>query len=87
MITKAILNVVFGLLGTLLSLLPPLDFPFMTDISNGIKTLIEFIGKADAFIPVDTILIVLGACVSIPLFKMMFFVINWIIRRIADVIP
>lgn len=87
MITTALLNLLFYIVSGLLSLLPALDFPWTYNIANALTTLATYIQKANMFIPVNHIFIVIGAAVSVPLFKFMFFVVNWIIRRISDVIP
>lgn len=87
MITKALLDLLFNIINSLLSLLPALDAPWLNDVKDGINTVADTVSAADAFIPVKTVFIVLSAVVAIPVFKFLFFIINWIIRRIADVIP
>ncbi len=87
MIIKALLNIIFGLIGSLLQLLPVLDFPFTQNISDSIVYMANFMGKANAFFPVADFFIVLGGYFAIPAYKFVWFIINWIIRRIADVIP
>lgn len=87
MITEALLNLFFGLLNTIFGLLPALEFPFDDEIASSITTLADYVMKANQFIPVNHIFIVTSAVIGLPIFKFMFFCVNWIIRRIADVIP
>lgn len=57
------------------------------NISSGLVTVVEFIAKANFFIPVPTILLILSLVYGFKLVKFTLFLANWVIRRIADIIP
>jgi hypothetical protein len=87
MITEQLLNLFLNLLSGMLNVLPVLQNSRINEMSAGIAYLFVFIKQANTFIPIDTFFIVVGLMIGIKNFKMVFFIINWIIRRIADIIP
>ena len=56
-------------------------------ISTAFSTVVDFIGQVNFFIPVPTILLILSIVYGFKLTKFLVFIANWVIRRIADVIP
>jgi hypothetical protein len=87
MIVKALLNLFFSLINGLLSLFPTIDIPSLSDAVNGISYIADMIGRANMFVPVDTIFTIISISVCMPLFKLAFFFVNWVIRRIVDLLP
>lgn len=87
MITEAILNLFFNLVALLLDLIPSVAVDFLGEMSSSIIVLVNFIKSANTFIPVDTALTVITLMFTIKNFKIITFIVNWIIRRIGDVIP
>lgn len=79
----------FQFLKGIVGMLPDLSVnnSILSNMSSGVDMVFEFIGKVNFFIPLDHMLIILGLVYSIRAAKFLVFVINWIIRRIADVIP
>jgi hypothetical protein len=86
LITRALLEIFFALLNTILSLLPKLSI----DVSGGKNAIIylaDFIAKANMFVPIDQVFYILSIYVTIKLSLFLWWGINWIIDRIADIIP
>lgn len=79
----------FKLLQGLVSKLPDLSVnnAALSNMISATDTVFAFIGKVNFFIPLDHMLVILGLVYTIRAGKLLLFVINWIIRRIADVIP
>lgn len=79
----------FELLASLVGKLPDLSVnnSVLSSMSSGMDTVFDFISQVNFFIPLDHILLIIGLVYSIRAAKLLLFVINWIIRRIADVIP
>lgn len=79
----------FQFLQSLIGKLPDLsvDNTALSSMVSAMDTVFDFIGKVNFFIPLDHMLLILGLVYSIRAAKLLLFVINWIIRRIADVIP
>ena len=55
-------------------------------ISSSFET-IQFIAQVNFFIPLPTILAIFSIVYGIKLAKFTLFIVNWVIRRIADIIP
>lgn len=63
------------------------DNGIISNMSQGMDTVFGFIGKVNFFIPLDHMLAIMGLVYVIRNSKFIVFIINWIIRRIADLIP
>ena len=79
----------FQFLQTLVGKLPDLSVnnETLSSMSSAMDTVFEFIGKVNFIVPIDTSLIIVALVYAIRSAKLLLFVVNWIIRRIADVIP
>lgn len=79
----------FGFLQKLVGKLPDLsvDNATLSSMSSGMDKVFEFIGKVNFLVPIDHILLIVALVYTIRSAKLILFIINWIIRRIADVIP
>lgn len=86
MITEGLLNIFFGFLDIILILIPKFSFDFFS-APVALATLVKFLFKANYFVPIDTLLVVFGCIVATKSFKLGVWTVNWIIRRIADIIP
>ena len=56
-------------------------------ISSSFETMIQLIAQVNFFIPLPTILAIFSIVYGIKLAKFTLFIVNWVIRRIADIIP
>jgi len=86
MITTILLYIIFGLIKVLLipfTLLPNASLP--VDFSNAIVSASNYISAFNDFIPVNTILIILGLVLTIELFINIFKLINWTIKKIPTI--
>lgn len=59
----------------------------LSSISNGFDMVIQFVAQINFLIPLPTVLIILSLVYGIKLAKFALFLVNWVIRRIADIIP
>lgn len=85
MIIEAILNIVFGLLTVIINMFPSFNVPM--DILGSVALVGSLLAEISYYFPVDTfitcvILYMLTVGSSIGLWA-----INWVIRRVFDVIP
>lgn len=76
-------------LGKLLSSFP--SFEMSSDnlnmVSSSLATVLDYVKQANFIIPLPDIMIIIGIDLTIRVSKFLVFIINWIIRRIVDVIP
>ena len=79
----------FNFLASLAVKFPDLsvDNAALSRMSSGMDEVFDFLGQGNFFIPLDHILMIIGLVYSIRAAKLVLFVVNWIVRRIADVIP
>lgn len=63
------------------------DNGIIANMSNGMDTVFDFIGQVNFFIPLDHMLVIMGLVYAIRNSKFIVFIVNWVIRRIADLIP
>lgn len=64
-----------------------IDSAYYTNIRNALATVVDFIKQVNFIVPIDTILLILSIVYGFRLVKFAVFVINWVVRRIADFIP
>lgn len=72
---------------TLDILLPTFYFPNIYDVVKGLAWLIQLIAALGFVLPVGTILEILALSVGFKIFLFTLWIINWIIKIIADIIP
>jgi hypothetical protein len=84
---ESLLIGVLQFFGTLVDAMPSLDFAWSSNIVSSIQVLLGLIGKANFLIPVSDIVLILGAVSAYRIAMFTIFIANWIIRRIADIIP
>lgn len=69
--------------------IPVYDIPQGTynTVFGSINSVIAFLTRANFIVPLPDIALILSADISVRIFKLALFGGNWIIRRIADIIP
>ena len=87
--TNMIVTFLEFLTGVVDTLVPNLsvDSGILANIADGLEVIVEFIAQVNFLIPLPTIFLVLSIVFGFRLVKFTIFVVNWVIRRIADVIP
>lgn len=64
-----------------------LGVELFSNLNTYIPALLDFLAKVNFLIPLRDIFQCLGAVLFVKIGKMTIFVVNWVIRRIFDVIP
>ena len=64
-----------------------LESAHLSSIVDGLEVIIEFMAQINFLIPLPTIVLVISIVYGFRLVKFSIFAINWVIRRIADLIP
>lgn len=75
-----------SLFSSLIDLFPTINFS-NSNITNFFSNFFSLISKASILLPLGDILAVLSIFIAFKLSMILFFVVNWTIRRIADIIP
>lgn len=57
----------------------------LTTMLNAFESIIEFIAQINFLVPLPTILLVTSLVYGIKLVKFGIFLVNWVVRRLADV--
>lgn len=79
------LELLQGLIDKLPSL--SIDSGAVSSIEGALPQIVEFIAKVNYIVPIDTILFLLSIVYGFRVVKFTIFIINWVIRRIADFVP
>lgn len=85
--TKIICNFLDFLGNSLNFLLPSISDTGVSQVSDAVLFFVKFISAADYLFPVSTLFTVIGIVVSYKLFMVSWWVINWILKAVLDVIP
>lgn len=64
-----------------------IDSSHLSSIQSAVSAVLDFIVKANFLVPIDTILLLISIKYGFRLIKFTIFIVNWVIRRIADIIP
>lgn len=75
-----------SLFGTLIDLMPSLDFQ-IEGFDKALDFFIILISSADILVPTGDIFAILALVMVVRGTMFMVYLINWIIRRIGDIIP
>lgn len=89
MLTSLITGVL-GFFSTFLDKIMPvydISSSYYDNISSSMMTISDFITQANFLIPLPDIAVIITVDLAIRVFKIALFAANWIIRRIADIIP
>lgn len=63
------------------------DSSVMSSLTAAVDTVISFMAAANYIIPISTILLILSIVYGFKILKFSVFIVNWVIRRIADFVP
>lgn len=63
------------------------DSGYLSNVVTGLDMVIDFMAQVNFIVPLPTILLITSIVFSFRLTKFIIFIVNWIVRRIADVIP
>lgn len=87
--TNIICGVLDWIYGILDAILPDLsiDSGIMGNVSDSMSIILSLIAQANCIFPVNTALTILGLVVAINLVKFGIWGINWIVKRITELIP
>ena len=87
--TDLIISFINLLFGSFMSLLPDFNFNSSTysSVESGFTSVVSFLADVNFIVPLSDIFIIISIKLALCLFKMGLFTGNWIIRRIADIIP
>lgn len=79
----------FSSLGSMFSDMPVYAIPDTSynAVTGGLQTILDLLAQVNFLIPLDQICIMIGIDLGIRIFNIAVFAINWIIRRVFDVIP
>lgn len=84
---EGLLIAAFNFFGYLIDLIPTIDIQGLTTLSSAINYMAKLVAGASILVPVTDIFLIISIAVSYKIFLFGVFVINWIIRRVGDVIP
>ena len=85
-IIVSVINWIASIVDTVIPSLS-LESAHLSSIVDGLEVIIEFMAQINFLIPLPTILLVISIVYGFRLVKFSIFAINWVIRRIADLIP
>lgn len=87
--TDIIVSVLQFLQGIVTDVLPDLSLgdAAVSAIKSGLTTVTEFMAVSGFVIPLPTVFTIVGLVFGFRLAKFGVFLVNWVIRRIADLIP
>lgn len=82
-------GIVFGAMsffGLLIDLMPTIDIQ-IPQLNQAIDFFVNLVSAAGILIPVSDIFIILGLVMIVRSSMFLVYIVNWIIRRIGDIIP
>ena len=86
--TNIICNFLNWLAGAIVEHIPVIGLgSTLENVTTAISKMCEYIGKLNWLIPVGDIILILGIFCTIQITKVIIFVVNWVVRRIFDIIP
>ncbi|RKD23754.1 hypothetical protein SAMN02745883_02431 [Caminicella sporogenes DSM 14501] len=84
---EGLLVSVINFIGNMIDLIPSFDLGIGDKLSNSIQYMANLVAGAGILIPVNDIFFILSLMIGFRLFMFTVFAVNWVIRRIADIIP
>lgn len=79
MIIELLFNLIFGLVNLILSLIPEINFSFDLPDTTSFR---EFLGLADYFFPVSTLVMALGVLIAVQNTQFVLKIFNFIYKKI-----
>lgn len=64
-----------------------IESTYLSNMVSGMHTVVDFLAFVNFIIPLDTILLIMSIVYGFKVVKFMVFLINWVVRRIADFFP
>lgn len=88
-ILSGFLDFAFSALNGFFSDMPVYSIPdtSYSAVTDGMQTIYDLLVQVNFLIPLDQICIMIGIDLGIRVVKFSIFAINWIVRRVCDVIP
>lgn len=87
MITEKFMDAIFSVIEFCFGLLPTVSFGWLDKISWVLGQIGKFVSTSSYFLPMGDLLAILGAVLVVANFQVILWFVNWVIRRIADIIP
>jgi len=85
MITETFLNLIFGLVNTLLSLVPSLDLSFLSSVAGAWNDFLLVINPILFFFPVNVLSYCIHFIIQFHILTFIWYYMNWTIRKIPGV--
>lgn len=83
MIIQILFEVILGLIGTVFSAIPSIDFPL--DFINGLESFKGIMQTVGAFLPLPTFVICLTVIFALDNIKFLISIFNFIVRKIPTI--
>ena len=86
----SLITSVLGFLASFIDKIMPvydISSSYYDNISSSLITISDFIAQANFLIPLPDIAVIISVDLGIRIFKLALFAANWVIRRVADIIP
>lgn len=64
-----------------------IESSYIATMLSSVSVVTDFIAKVNFIVPIDTILLITSLVYGFRLLKFGVFLVNWVIRRIADFFP
>lgn len=84
---EKLITTVLNFFSGCISLFPDIDVSVGNNVVNGINTFVDILSQCSFILPVVDILLIVSFIAVIRVATLGIFIVNWIIRRIADIIP
>lgn len=87
--TDLIISIINLIAGLAIQVFPKTDYmsQLPSGFSSGLNTVIKWLQMINFIVPLNDIIKIITFVIAITLSGFLLFVLNWIIRRIFDVIP
>lgn len=59
----------------------------LSSVADAFETMVSFIAQINFLVPLPTMFTILSLVYGLKIGKFVVFLVNWVIRRIADIIP
>ena len=85
MLITLFLDLTYGIVSSFLSLFPTADTTLLANITAAVGAASGYLAAVSSFVPVSTLLIIVGLFLTIEVFILLIKIINWIIRKIPTI--
>lgn len=87
MLTELFLNVINSVFAFLFSFIPPFPETWNSQIGEVSRDFFQIMSQVSYFLPLNHIIATTLLSLAIANFSLLLYITNWIIRRVADIIP